>query len=196
MSDVVRKALTTLLVLSCLTALVGGSTVSSFTSDSANDGSTYAAGTVAVSDNDADQSLYTLTGLEPGSTTERCIKVTYEGTLDGQVRLYTDSAVGALGPYLNLTITPGGQTGTPAFGSCTNFTPDAGGALFTGTLAGFASAHGSWASGLVDQGPGGSAAWSAGGSAVYKVAVSVKDDDAAANKSTGAHRFVFEARNN
>lgn len=196
MTGVARKVLASLLVLSVLTALVGGSTVSSFTSNSSADGNTYAAGTVAVSDNDAGQALYSLTGLEPGTTTERCIKVTYEGTLAGEVRLYTDSTLGALAPYLDLTVTPGSQTGSPAFGSCTNFTPDAGGALFAGTLAGFASAHGNWASGLADQGPGPATAWNAGNTAVYRLSVSVKDDDAAANKSTGTHRFVFEARNN
>ena len=195
MTGLVRKLLCSLLVLSALGGLAGGGTFSNFRSDSAADGSTYAAGTVAVSDNDAGAALYTLSGLEPGTLTERCIKVTYSGTLDGEVRMYTDSSLGALAPYLDLTITPGTQSGTPAFGSCTNFTPDAGGALFEGTLASFGAAHSSWASGLADAGPAGAASWSAGQSVVYRVGVAVRDDDAAANKSTGAHRFVFEARN-
>lgn len=195
MSGLVRKLLCSLVVLSVLGGLVGGGTFSNFQSDSAADGSTYAAGTVSVSDNDAGAALYTLSGLEPGMLTERCIKVTYSGTLDGEVRLHTDSSLGALASYLDLTITPGTQSGQPAFGSCTSFTPDAGGALFTGTLASFASAHSSWASGLADPGPAAATSWSAGQSVVYKVGVAVRDDDAAANKSTGAHRFIFEARN-
>ena len=189
-----RKLLCSLLLLSVLAGLVGGGTFSNFQSDSSTDGSTYAAGTVAVSDNDSGQALYTLAGLEPGTVTERCITVTYEGTLDGEMRLYTDSALGALAPYLDLTITPGTQTGNPAPGSCANFAPD-GGALFDGTLAGFGSAHGGWSSGLADTGPGAATSWTAGSAVVYRLTLKVQDTDAAANKTTGAHRFVFEARN-
>lgn len=195
MTGMVRKLLCSLLVLSALGGLAGGGTFSNFRSDSAADGSTYAAGTVAVSDNDAGEALYTLSGLEPGTVTERCIKVTYSGTLNGEVRLYTDSSLGALAPYLDLTITPGTQSGTQAFGSCTGFTPDAAGALFTGTLASFGSAHSSWASGLVDADPGAGTSWNTDQSVVYRVGVAVRDDDAAANQSTGPHRFIFEARN-
>jgi len=138
--------------------------------------------------------MFNLTGQKPGTTTERGIKVNYGGSLGAEVRLHSDSTIGPLGSYLNLTVTPGSQAGG-AFPDCTGFTPDSSGALFDGTLAGFRTAHSSWATGLADQGPAGAATWAENDAVVYRFAVSVRDDDAARNLTTGTHRFLVEARN-
>ncbi len=188
-----RKILASLLVLSLLGGLSGAVSLSAFNSRSDNMGQTFAAGTVQISDDDVDAAMFNLTGQKPGTTTERCIRVTYGGSLGAQVKLYSDSSIGALGPHLNLTITPGTQASS-AFPSCAGFTAGAEGALFDGTLAGFAGSHSDWATGLADPGPGAAATWAQGDSVVYRFSVSVRDDDAARNLSTGAHRFLMEAR--
>ncbi|HZI89995.1 MAG TPA: hypothetical protein VFD31_00015 [Thermoleophilaceae bacterium] len=191
-----RKILATLLVLSLMGAVTGGATMSALSATSENTGNTFAAGSVGISDNDGGSSaLYSVSGLEPGQGVEKCIKVTYGGSLAGEVRIYTDSSIGALGSQANVQITPGTQTGSPAFPSCAAFTPDAGGNLFSGTLASFASTHGAWGSGLLDDGPAAATSWANGNSVVYRLRVTVADDDTVINKTTGSHRFVFEGRN-
>jgi predicted ribosomally synthesized peptide with SipW-like signal peptide len=191
-----RKILSTLLVLSLMAAVTGGVTVSAFSATSQSNGNTFAAGTVGISDNDGGSSaLYNVSGLEPGQGVEKCIKVTYGGTLAGEVRIYTDSSIGALGSQVGVQITPGTQTGSPAFPSCAGFTPDAGGHLFDGTLASFASTHGAWGSGVPDDGPAAATSWTTADAVVYRLRVTVADDDSATNKTTGSHRFVFEGRN-
>jgi hypothetical protein len=192
--NLTRKLLASLLVLSALGGLSGAASLSAFLSESDNQGQTFAAGTVNVSDDDVNAAMFNLSGQKPGTTTERCIRVTSSGSLGAEVRLHSDSNVGALGPYLNLTITPGTSSGG-TFPSCASFTPDSSGALYDGTLAGFRSAHSSWATGLIDEGPGAATNWTANDSVVYRFAVSVRDDDAALNLSTGTHRFLVEARN-
>jgi hypothetical protein len=164
--------------------LVG--TFSAFSSTTSNPGNTFSAGTVTIGDNDAGGALYSLTDQTPGATVTRCIKVTYTGTLDADVKLYTPSTIGSLGPFLNLTVTPGTQA-TPTFPSCTGFTPDAGGAIFTGTLAAFAAAHPSYAAGLADS-PGAGTEWATDDAVVYRFEVTLADDNA-------ANAFTWEARN-
>ena len=52
-----------------------------------NDGvNSFAAGTVALSDNDLGTALFSATNLKPGSTGQACIRVTYSGTLAAGVR--------------------------------------------------------------------------------------------------------------
>ena len=196
-SSTPRKVLATLLVLTLMGAVTGGATLSALASETENAGNTFAAGSVAITDNDGGPSnpLYNLSALEPGQGAERCIKVTYNGTLNGTVRLYTDSTIGSLGTQANLTITPGTQSGSPAFPSCAGFTPDSGGNLFNGTLAGFRTAHNNWATGLADAGPGNATSWTAGNTVVYRYRITVTDDDTVVNKSSGAHRFVWEGQN-
>lgn len=188
-----RKLLATLFVLAALGSVTGAASFSAFESESDNGGQTFSAGTVFVTDNDANAALFNLTGQRPGTTTERCLRVTYSGSIGAEVRLFSDSTIGALGPYLNLKITPGTQSGG-GFGDCTGFSPDSGGALFDGTLAGFRSSHGGWANGLGDQGPGAASTWTPNDSVVYRFSISVQNNDAARNTSTGGHRFVVEAR--
>lgn len=192
-----RKVLLTLLVLGAIGSLVAFSAFSAFSATTQNSGNSFAAGTVNISDNDAAAAMYSVSDQKPGVAVERCIKVTYTGTLDSDVRLYTPSSLGSLAPYVNLTITPGTQA-TSVFPDCTDFTAD-GAALFSGTLASFASSHSSWATGLVDN-PGTLATkWVANDAVVYKLELSLQDDNAANGGSsaltTGAHAFTWEARN-
>lgn len=189
------KVLLTALCVGALGSLAAMGVFGAFSSTTTNAGNTITAGTVSIADNDAGAAMYSLTNAKPGESVSKCIKVTYTGSLDADVHIYTTSTIGALGQYVELTITPGTQT-TSTFPSCTGFTPDAGGALYTGTLANFATAKNSYANGVVDY-PGTGTKWASNESVVYQVTATLQSSapEAAQGATTGAHTFTWEARN-
>jgi len=189
------KVLLTALCVGALGSLAAMGVFGAFSSTTTNAGNTITAGTVAIADNDAGAAMYSLTSAKPGESVSKCIKITYTGSLDSDVHIYTSSTIGSLGQYVELTITPGSQT-TPTFPSCTGFTPDSGGALYTGTLANFATTKNSYANGVVDY-PGTGTKWAANESVVYQVTATLQSSapEAAQGATTGAHTFTWEARN-
>ena len=68
------------------------------------------------------------------------------------------------------------------------------GAVILGTLAGFAAASNSYASGILAF-PGAQTAWAQNDTLVYRFTLSVQDDNAAQGASSGLHTFTWEARN-
>ncbi len=194
MLDKTRKLLLSLMVVALLGGLAAFGVFAAFSSTTANSGNSFSAGTVVISDNDSGSSLYNVANGKPGSTVTSCIRVTYSGTLDSDVKLYTADAIGAIGPYVDLTIDAGTQPAA-AFPSCTGFSPDAGGPIFSGTLASFRAAHNSYANGLLDY-PGTVATkWVTSDNVVYRFTVTLQDNNSAAGTSSGSHAFTWEARN-
>ena len=166
---------------------------SAFSAPTSNPTSNWAAGTVALADDDAGTALFSASALKPGSTGQKCIAVTSNGTLPSAVKLYGTGAAttNALSSSINLTITQG--TGGTFLNNCSGFTPLASGSsLFTGTLAGFASASTSFATGLGTWVPTGSAPETR----VFQLTYTL---DAAAPNSvqggTAALGFTWEAQN-
>lgn len=189
------KLLRSLGVVAAVGSLAALGVFSAFSSQTDNPGNTVTAGTVALADNDSDAALYSMSDAKPGDSTEACIQVTYSGSLDSDVKLYTPSTIGALGPHVDLTIEPGTQT-TVAFPNCDGFTADTGGAVYTGTLSDFAGTHNSWANGLADN-PGETAAWTTSDAVVYRVTAAVDSaaPDSAQGDSTDSHILRWEAQN-
>jgi hypothetical protein len=190
------KILRTLVVLGVLACIAGAGVFSAFSSQTDNPGNVVTAGSVTLADNDVGAALYALTAAKPGDSLQSCIKVTYTGTLNSNVRIYTPSTIGELGPNVTLKIEPGTQA-SPSYPSCTGFNADAGGALFEGTLAAFGSEHGSYANGLVDF-PGTVATkWVTNDAVVYRVTatLSASAPDSAQGKTTGTHIIRWEAQN-
>lgn len=190
------KILRTLVVLGVLACIAGAGVFSAFSSQTDNPGNVVTAGSVTLADNDAGSALYALTAAKPGDSQQSCIKVTYSGSLNANVRIYTPSTIGELGPYVTLKIEPGTQA-SPSFPSCTGFTPDSGGALFEGTLAAFAAEHNNYATGVVDF-PGTAATkWVTNDAVVYRVTatLSASAPDSAQGKTTGTHILRWEAQN-
>lgn len=166
-----------------------------FSSTTNNPGNQISSGTVVIGDNDAGSALYNVSNAKPGDSVTKCIKVTYTGSLDSDVRVYTDSSIGSLGQYVDYTITPGSQS-SPSFPNCSGFVADSGGDLFQGTLDGFGTAKNSYANGIADN-PGSSTKWQTGDSVVYRVTATLRSNapDAAQGLSSGPHNLVWEARN-
>ncbi|HYM59107.1 MAG TPA: TasA family protein [Solirubrobacteraceae bacterium] len=194
-----RKLLSTLLIVTVVLAIAGIGTFAAFYSQTENDGNSFAAGTVYLSDNDAGAALYSVSNQKPGVTTEKCIKVSYGGSLDADVKLHTPDAISAaVGNYTNLVITKGTQA-TPSFPSCTGFVADAGGAIFTNTLSNFAATHNTAGAGLAAN-PGAATKWVASDSIVYRFQLTLADDNNAnagnaAGYASGTHKFVWRATN-
>jgi hypothetical protein len=191
-----EKLLLTFLLIGVLGGLASLGVFGAFTSTTTNANNDFASGTVVIGDNDANSALYNVTNAKPGTSNSGCIKVTYTGSLAADVHIYTTSTVGALGQYVDLTITPGTQTGTPTFPSCAGFTADSGGAIYSGTLQNFTTAKNSYANGVVDY-PGSTSSWNTNDAVVYQFTTTLQSGapDAAQGLSTGSHAFTWEARN-
>jgi predicted ribosomally synthesized peptide with SipW-like signal peptide len=185
------KVIRTILILAavCLVGAIGA--FSAFSSQTENAGNEITTGTVVLADNDAGASLYGISNAKPGSSETSCIRVVYTGTLDADLRIYTPSSIGALGPHVNLTIEPGTQS-SPSFPECTGFNPDGSGAIHDGTLSGFPS---SYAGGVSDY-PGSGSKWTDGDAVVYRITASVSGSAPASAQgaTTGSHTIRWEAR--
>jgi camelysin-like metallo-endopeptidase len=193
-----RKLLASLLVVGAVGAIAAFGVFSAFTSTTQNPGNNITAGTVTIGDNDAGSALYAVTNGKPGSTVTKCITITYSGSLDADVKLYTADSIGALGQYVDLTIQPGNfpdPDNPPASMGCTGFSAD-GGAIFNNTLQNFATNHNSYANGLVDN-PGSTTKWATGNKVAYQVTATLQSGapNSAQNATTNSHAFTWEARN-
>jgi hypothetical protein len=188
------KVLLTVLCVGALGSLAAMGVFGAFSATTTNAGNTITAGSVTIGDNDAGAAMYSLTNAKPGESVTKCIKVTYTGNLDADVKVYTTSTIGSLGQYIDLTIT-GGTQSSSTFPSCTGFTAS-GGALYSGTLAAFGTGKGSYANGVLDF-PGAATKWVNGDSVVYQITATLQSGapDAAQGLTTGAHTFTWEARN-
>jgi hypothetical protein len=185
-----RKTLLSLLLVGTVGTVAGIGTFSAFSATTSNDGNVFDAGTVAISDNDLGVAMYNITDAAPGEGVTACIQVTYTGSLDSTVSLY-GSAVGAIGQYVDLTVEKG--TGMAGFPDCTGFTPQ-GGAVYTGTLGGFATAHTNFGNGVAVN-PGAQTEWNQNDALVYRFTLTLQDDDAAIGLQSGPHSFTWEAQN-
>jgi hypothetical protein len=136
--------------------LVVTSSRQAFVAQNDNVSNQVTAAAVDLTDNDSSTAMFAnVTGLMPGTNVDRCIDVTYTGSVDPTaVLLYINAApTGTLGPYLNLTIDIGADTADP-YRTCTGFSSSS--TLYTGTLADFAANRGSYATGLSTWDPVGS----------------------------------------
>ena len=165
---------------------------SSFSSKTFSPASNWAAGSVALSDDDAGTAMFTAAGLFPASTDTKCIAVTSTGSLPSAVRLYGTAAstTNSLSSYLNLTVTQGTGGG---FGTCAGFTPlGVGATLFNGTLAGFASSCTNFAGGLGSWTPTGSGSETRVFQFTYQLDPSAPNSAQSGSASIG---FSWEAQN-
>ena len=159
---------TTVVLLALLLASFSIMTTSRavFTDTTNNAGNNFAAGTVTIVDDDAGSVLFNIGNLAPGGSFENCIEVTYNGTVDADVRLYganlaTTTALN-LAQYLNLTVqegTGGGFVATELGGNegdCTGFVSSSTLTIGAETIDSFATSYTNFATGLSSWAPLGS----------------------------------------
>lgn len=184
-----RKVLRTLVVLGVVGAIATAGAFSAFSSQTDNPGNQITAGTVEIEDNDAGGALYSIPAGKPNDPKENCIEVKYTGSLAADVHMYrVPGALGTLAPYANVKVEYGTQA-VPSFPSCTGFS--SAGTLYDSDLPGVATAY---AGGYVAS-PGVDGDWDLNETLVYRVTVSIDDDQNAEGLTTGAHTLRWEARN-
>jgi hypothetical protein len=139
--------------LALVSMLVMRTSQAAFVATTANEGNSFSAGGVELTDDGA-SAMFTATAMAPGQTVTRCITVTYAGSIPdpGPVRLYGGGFVQEPGPstgsqgiagYLNLPVEEGGGG---SYATCAGFTPSA--TIVSGTtLAGFNAARTGYATG-------------------------------------------------
>ena len=191
----IQKALLTLAVIGAAGSVAGFGVFSAFSSTTSNTGNDFTAGSVTIGDNDGSAAMFSaVTGSKPAVQVDRCIKVTYTGNLDADVKFYLSSgAAGSLSQYVDLTIQPVTFVSPPAFPGCTGAVND-GAALYTGTLASFRDTKNSYASGVSDY-PGAGVKWVTNDAVYYKFSYTVQDNNLAQGLTTNSHDFTWEARN-
>ena len=201
MQDRKRKLLATLAVVGVLGSLAAYGTFSAFSASTSNTGNTFAAGTVTIGDNDGGTApMFNESNQKPGVPVERCIKVTYSGSLPADVKLYMSTTPNGTASHINLKIEKGTTTLEPTFPSCGaagNFTAQ-GSALYDGTLSAFATKN-DYASGLAAC-PGTACdpalvnSWTSSNNVlVYRFTMSFADSGSGAQ--SGSTDFTWEARN-
>jgi hypothetical protein len=191
-----RRVLATLVVLGLVGVVTSVGSFSAFTATTSNTGNSFAAGSVAIQDDDSATAMLSLANAKPGDSDTSCIKVKYTGSLSATVRLYA-TTTGTLPQYLNVTITRGTNS-APSFDSCAGFTADATnyngdgpGVIYTGTLSALPATY---AAAIVDPKAATPATWNTTDEHSYKFVVSLADNNSAQTLS-GTATFTWEARN-
>ncbi|GAA0811102.1 hypothetical protein [Spirilliplanes yamanashiensis] len=157
-----------------------------FTATTANPTNNWAAGSVALVDDDSEAAMFNVSGLTPTgvSTGEKCIAVTYNGSATAPVKLYGAVPGGTgLAGYLRLKVEMGTGGG---FGSCTGWTETVAD-IFPDALMSTWTATG-WANGLTTWTPTGT-----GQTRVFKFTYTLVDNNAA-NGKTASMPFTWEAQ--
>jgi hypothetical protein len=99
--------------------LVWQASNAAFTATTRNSGSNWQTGSVMLSDDDLGAAAFRINGVVPGQTGSRCLVVTSQSTVPGQVRTYVQN-LGAQGLEGNITVSLAIGTGGN-FADCTGF---------------------------------------------------------------------------
>jgi hypothetical protein len=186
-----HRILGSVLVTGVVGLVAGAGTFAALSSTSGNSGNGFAAGTVVIADNDAGSAMWSVSNRVPGDTVTTCIRVTYSGSLDADVRLYSPTAVGTVDQYLNLTVDKGTMPGTTTFPNCTSFS--SGSTIYSGTVQGFKNANNTYANGLGAY-PGAQTKWNTNDTLVYRFTVTLQNTFGAQGL-TSTTALTWEARN-
>ncbi len=164
-----RKLLLTVLVVGVVSTVVGIGTFSAFSSTTSNDNNSFAAGTVYISDNDANAAMYSY---------------------------WTPSGSDTLSQYITLQVDKVTFSGgTPTFPSCTGtgISIASSSNLFNANMNTFGTNY----AGGVSAYPGSQTQWNNGDTLYYRFTLTLQDTNSANGgqtaKTTGAHSFTWEA---
>ena len=189
-----RKVLLTIAVLCVLVGLIALGSFAAFTATTTNTGNNISSGTVAISQHTGATTLYNVTNQKPTQSTQKCVRVTYTGSLQANVNLYVSSGITNGGLY-NLQVERGsGLTTLDGTMSCAGFTPTTT-AFTTATLGSFPTTYATGVAGKPAPNT-----WNTNDSVDYRFTITQNDDAVANNHtsvtSSGPHTFTWEAQNN
>lgn len=126
--------------------LVWQSSYAAFSARTENSGNSWSTGRVTLTDDDRGAAALTVENMVPGDRGEKCVVVTSNSNVPGEVRTYVEDLLKDRGLENHILISMEKGTGG-SFNDCTGFTPDPGAASLTGTLAQLAAADTDWATG-------------------------------------------------
>jgi hypothetical protein len=171
-------------------AMVWHASYSAFSSTTSNPTNNWAAGTVALTDDDSNTAMFNATSLKPGSTGSKCIAVTSTGSLPSAVKLYGTSYATTNTLAANITITVDEGTGGTFAGGCAGFTSSS--QIYNGLLSAFGTGKTNYATGVGSWAPTGSASDTKVYKIVYTVSASAPDT---VQGGTAAIGFTWETQN-
>ncbi|NHN56473.1 hypothetical protein G9U51_11860 [Calidifontibacter sp. DB0510] len=121
--------------------IVSQASRAAFSATTDNPGNNWAAGTVALEDNDSGKALFDVRDLAPGQQGEKCITVTSRGSLASAVKLYATDAKATkdLDKHLNLKVTEVASCDAPTGAVIFDGSMDRLGASATGYTTGIGS---------------------------------------------------------
>lgn len=196
-----RKLFLTLAVVGTVGGLGVFVTSAAFTATTENSGNRIESGSVVLSDSDGDTGvLYDALNQEPGSgngPAAKCIRVTYGGSLQSNVKIYRSSIAAGTGDKFQLKIERGSGISSPGSDmNCTGFSPDGSNpTVFDGQLGSFGT---DFTSG--SPGKAGANNWDQNDTVDYRFSIYTIDDSTPNARTTkydtGTHTFTWEARNN
>lgn len=184
-----HKILLTVLVVGLAGVLAGFGVFAAFSSTTSNTGNTFATGSVELTDNDGGTTALfddTVDGtLMPGDH-DRCIKVTYGGSMDATVKLYT-SAITGTGNDVEVTVdksATGDAMDCSDFGTSTN--------VFAAAPLSTLDNSSDWSTGITVN-PGVATKWVNGDSVTFRFRLTVGDGDG--GKTVSPFDVTWEAQN-
>jgi hypothetical protein len=143
-----RRSIAALAVIPVSVLLAGAAvwqgSYAAFTARTESAGNSWSTGRVALTDDDKGAAALTVENMVPGDTGQKCIVVTSNSNVAGEVRTYVEDLLADRGLENQIKITLEMGTGG-SFNDCAGFTPIA--TTATGTLAQLAAADYDWASG-------------------------------------------------
>jgi hypothetical protein len=164
--------------------LVWGSSSAMFAGTTSTPTNSWAAGAVSLSDDDSSTAMFTTaTSIVPGDSGTECIKVTFTGNMNANVRLYASLGGTGLGTYIDLVIDQGngGDSST-----CSGFVMET--STGTLTMAAFAAARTNYATGFGTWAPTANLQ-----TRTYRVAWSIQSNNSAVGK-TATLALTWEAQ--
>ena len=195
MHDRKRKLLVTLAVVGALGSVAAYGTFAAFSSTTSNNNNSFAAGSVSISDNDSGGAMFSsITGQKPGveNAVDKCIRVSYSGSLDADVKMYA-AGIAAGGQHIRLVVTRGTQT-TPVFPDCTGFVPEVSD-VYAGTLKNFGDTHTQFSNGFAIQPSSVATKWTGGSNEAVILRFRMYFLDSGSGATSGNHSFTWEAQN-
>jgi hypothetical protein len=135
------RTLLTVFALACAVIVGVGvyGTFSAFTSTAANDGNSFAAGVVDITDDETGSAIVPVGGLTPGDAVTRCVNVRNAGSIAfANVALSGTVGGSGLADALTIAVDRGSGAAAGAEASCAGFAVEAAG-LVDGSLSAFPS---------------------------------------------------------
>jgi hypothetical protein len=170
-------------------AIVWEASYSAFTAKDNTAVNNWAAGTVSLSD-DAASAMFSVTNMKPGTSTQKCVVVTSNGSLPSAVKLYGSSYATTNNLAGSITLLVEEGTGGSFAGGCTGFTI-AGTATYNGLLSAF-GAKTTYATGVGTWAPTGTP----GETRTYRITATLSSSAPdTVQGGTAAIAFTWEAQN-